>query len=95
MTRLRRGERSRRTPIFSGCTPICSVCARIGRSGDNFRNVWQFRQTSSVQPISAAMSITVFFRELKKGDLGVMSILHEGMNQPVRLKEDLAALLNK
>lgn len=37
----------------------------------------------------------VFFRELKNGDLGVMSILHERMNLPVRLKEDLAALLNK
>jgi len=37
----------------------------------------------------------VFFRELKNGDLGIMSILHERMNLPVRLKEDLAALLNK
>ncbi|PDT29280.1 plasmid stabilization protein [Rhizobium sp. L9] len=37
----------------------------------------------------------VFFRELKNGDLGIMSILQERMNLPVRLKEDLAALLNK
>lgn len=34
----------------------------------------------------------VFFRELDNGDLGVMSILHERMDLPVRLKEDLAAL---
>ncbi|WHO76809.1 type II toxin-antitoxin system RelE/ParE family toxin [Rhizobium sp. BT03] len=37
----------------------------------------------------------VFFRELENGDLGVMSILHERMNLPVRLKEDLAALSRK
>lgn len=34
----------------------------------------------------------VFFRELDNGDLGVMSILHERMDLPVRLAEDLAAL---
>ena len=34
----------------------------------------------------------VFFRELGNGDLGVMSILHECMDLPVRLAEDLAAL---
>lgn len=37
----------------------------------------------------------VFFRELDNGDLGVMSILHERMDVPVRLKEDLAALTAK
>lgn len=37
----------------------------------------------------------VFFRELDNGDLGVMSILHERMDLPVRLKEDLAALSGK
>ncbi|MBX5156681.1 MULTISPECIES: type II toxin-antitoxin system RelE/ParE family toxin [unclassified Rhizobium] len=37
----------------------------------------------------------VFFRELQNGDLGVMSILHERMNLPVRLKEDLAVLSRK
>jgi toxin ParE1/3/4 len=34
----------------------------------------------------------VFFRELDNGDLGIMSILHERMDLPVRLKEDLTAL---
>ena len=34
----------------------------------------------------------IFFRELDNGDLGVMSILHERMDLPVRLKDDLAAL---
>ncbi len=34
----------------------------------------------------------IFFRELDNGDLGVMSILHERMDMPVRLAEDLAAL---
>ncbi|OCJ10357.1 plasmid stabilization protein [Rhizobium sp. AC27/96] len=37
----------------------------------------------------------VFFRELDNGDLGVMSILHERMDLPVRLAEDLAALSEK
>ncbi|WP_087003215.1 type II toxin-antitoxin system RelE/ParE family toxin [Rhizobium sullae] len=37
----------------------------------------------------------VFFRELDNGDLGVMSILHERMDLPVRLLEDLAALDEK
>lgn len=34
----------------------------------------------------------LFFRVLNNGDLGVMSILHERMDLPVRLKEDLVAL---
>lgn len=34
----------------------------------------------------------VFFRELGNGDVGVMSILHERMDLPVRLRDDLAAL---
>ena len=37
----------------------------------------------------------LFFRELDNGDLGVMSILHERMDVPVRLAEDLAALSEK
>lgn len=37
----------------------------------------------------------VFFRELDNGDLGVMSILHEKMDLPVRLMEDLTALDEK
>lgn len=37
----------------------------------------------------------VFFRELDNGDLGIMSILHERMDLPVRLAEDLSALLDK
>jgi len=34
----------------------------------------------------------IFFRELDNGDLGVMSLLHDRMDLPVRLKDDLAAL---
>ena len=37
----------------------------------------------------------VFFRELDNGDLGVMSILHERMDLPVRLVDDLAMLFDK
>jgi len=37
----------------------------------------------------------VFFRELDNGDLGVMSILHERMDVPVRLAEDLSAISEK
>lgn len=37
----------------------------------------------------------LFFRVLDNGDLGVMSILHERMDLPVRLKEDLVALRSK
>ena len=32
----------------------------------------------------------IFFRELPNGDLGVMSILHDSMDIPVRLQEDLS-----
>jgi plasmid stabilization system protein ParE len=35
----------------------------------------------------------IFFRELDDGDLGIMSILQERMDLPVRLKQDLAALM--
>jgi plasmid stabilization system protein ParE len=34
----------------------------------------------------------VFFRELPSGMIGVMSILHDRMDAPVRLAEDLATL---
>ncbi|WHO74260.1 type II toxin-antitoxin system RelE/ParE family toxin [Rhizobium sp. BT03] len=37
----------------------------------------------------------IFLRELENGDIGVMSILHERLNLPVRLREDLAALYTK
>jgi plasmid stabilization system protein ParE len=37
----------------------------------------------------------VFFRKLDNGDLGIMSILHERMDLPVRLMDDLAALFEK
>jgi plasmid stabilization system protein ParE len=37
----------------------------------------------------------LFFRILDNGDLGVMSILHERMDLPVRLREDLAVLQRK
>jgi toxin ParE1/3/4 len=37
----------------------------------------------------------VFFRELDNGDIGVISILHDHMDVPVRLAEDLAALLKR
>lgn len=37
----------------------------------------------------------LFFRELDNGDLGVMNILHERMDLPVRLREDLAGLAEK
>lgn len=37
----------------------------------------------------------VFFRELDNGDIGVISILHDHMDVPVRLAEDLAALLER
>jgi toxin ParE1/3/4 len=37
----------------------------------------------------------VFFRVLDNGDLGVMSILHERMDIPALLREDLVALEHK
>ena len=37
----------------------------------------------------------VFFRVLDNGALGVMSILHERMDIPARLREDLVALEHK
>lgn len=37
----------------------------------------------------------LFFRELDNGDIGVISILHDRMDIPVRLAEDLAALDRK
>jgi len=32
---------------------------------------------------------TVFFRRLSKGQIGVITVLHESMNLPARLREDL------
>jgi plasmid stabilization system protein ParE len=37
----------------------------------------------------------LFFRELENGDIGVISILHDRMDLPVRLAEDLAILDRK
>ena len=34
----------------------------------------------------------IFFREIGNGDLGVISLLHERMDIPVRLAEDLAGI---
>ncbi len=31
----------------------------------------------------------IFFRDLRKGIIGIMSILHDSMHIPVRLREDL------
>ena len=37
----------------------------------------------------------LFFRELQSGKIGVMAILHERMDIPVRLHEDLSGLAGK
>lgn len=37
----------------------------------------------------------IFFRELDNGALGVMSILHERMDLPVRLKDDLGVIFDR
>lgn len=37
----------------------------------------------------------IFFREFSNGDIGVMSILHDAMDIPVRLKEDLFRIISK
>ncbi|HEY0124780.1 MAG TPA: type II toxin-antitoxin system RelE/ParE family toxin [Rhizobium sp.] len=37
----------------------------------------------------------IFFRELPSGKIGVMSILHERMDMPARLREDLASIIDK
>ncbi|MBF0263845.1 MAG: type II toxin-antitoxin system RelE/ParE family toxin [Gammaproteobacteria bacterium] len=37
----------------------------------------------------------IFFRELSNGDLGIMSILHESMDMPIRLQEDLQYIKDK
>lgn len=42
------------------------------------RGIWQVRHEHHY----------VFFRELPSGAIGVISILHENMNLPARLKED-------
>ena len=34
----------------------------------------------------------VFFRELQAGDIGILSIVHDAMDVPVRLARDLEAL---
>ncbi|WFU10601.1 type II toxin-antitoxin system RelE/ParE family toxin [Rhizobium sp. CB3090] len=36
----------------------------------------------------------IFFRELPSGKIGVMSILHERMDLPVRLREDLTSIID-
>lgn len=37
----------------------------------------------------------IFFHRFEDGDIGVMSILHEAMDIPVRLREDLRKFENK
>jgi toxin ParE1/3/4 len=37
----------------------------------------------------------VFFRELPSGKLGIMSVLHDRMDLPVRLIRDLSALVDR
>ena len=37
----------------------------------------------------------IFFREFANGDIGIMSILHDVMDIPVRLREDLSRIKNK
>jgi toxin ParE1/3/4 len=37
----------------------------------------------------------LFFRELPSGKIGVMAILHERMDIPVRLHEDLSGIADK
>jgi toxin ParE1/3/4 len=37
----------------------------------------------------------VFFRELTGGTIGIMSILHDTMHIPVRLREDLEKIIGK
>ena len=44
---------------------------------------------------SAFEKHVVFFRELSNGDIGVMALLHEKMNLPVRLAEDLKKIQSR
>jgi len=83
-------------------TYIRSLHAHLRRLCDN-RMIWRrLPQNLAVPPdVKRAAYFSryehhyVFFRELDNGDLGVMSILHEKMNLPVRLMDDLVALDEK
>ena len=48
--------------------------------GKSFTGIWFIRHEHHY----------VFFRELSAGQIGVLSILHENMNLPARLREDAA-----
>ena len=37
----------------------------------------------------------IFFRQMPSGKIGILSLMHERMNLPVQLQEDLAALYGK
>lgn len=83
-------------------TYITGLHAHLQRLCDD-RHIWRrLPQSLAVPPdirreayFSRYEHHCVFFRELDNGDLGVMSILHERMDLPVRLKEDLVALSEK
>ncbi|MBB3646881.1 plasmid stabilization system protein ParE [Rhizobium sp. BK619] len=72
---------------------ILGLHGQLQRLCEN-RLIWRLLPQRLVVPadIKRYENRYIFFRELENGDTGVMSILHERMNLPVRLREDLAAL---
>jgi len=64
---------------------------------------WQRLPTRLLVPLDLDIGIffsryekhVIFFRELSNDDIGVISILHEVMQIPVHLNEDLEKLLKK
>lgn len=61
------------------------------------RVLWQALPEKLIVPQDLSLSIyfshygkhTIFFRELSDGMIGIMTLLHETMDLPVRLREDL------
>lgn len=66
----------------------------------NNKLLWQDLPTRLVIPNDLSLSVYfshyskhyIFFRELSDGTIGIMTILHETMDVPIRLKEDLTKL---
>jgi hypothetical protein len=91
--RQKHGARIRRQAISAACTPVWKSSATPGQSGGRFSH--RPGLPSGIEGniyVSRYRRHYLFFREFESGKNGVMSILHERMDIPARLIEELGKL---
>ncbi len=69
---------------------VNDLVAAIERHGTDF-NRWRSLKDVELPGVFVLRHAShfIFFRNLGEGDIGVISILHESMDLPARLREDL------